>query len=94
MSTYRRNLNHLQALKKEVAKRLGKSWRTVRTRLLPSKSEHESLMGIGLTYVRLYNELNYENRQLFFKGELTKKKNYEINSKYYYKYNEVLGVYA
>jgi putative transposase len=33
-------------------------------------------------------------RAAFFKGELTKKKNYEINSKYYYKYNEVLGAYA
>jgi putative transposase len=51
-------------------------------------------MGIGLTCVRLYNELNYEKRQAFFKGELTRAKMYEIDRKYYYKYNEVLGVNA
>jgi len=51
-------------------------------------------MGIGLRCARLFNELNYEKRQAFFKGELTRKRNYEINSKDYYKYNEVLGVNA
>jgi putative transposase len=61
---------------------------------LPTGVEHGSLMGIGLTCVRLYNELNYEKRQAFFKGELTRAKMYEIDRKYYYKYNEVLGVNA
>jgi len=51
-------------------------------------------MGIGLTCARLFNELNYEKRQAFFKGELTKRKNREINRKYCYKYNEILGVNA
>jgi hypothetical protein len=46
-------------------------------------------MGIGLTCARLFNELNYEKRQAFFKGKPTRKKNYEINKKYYHKYNEV-----
>jgi putative transposase len=73
---------------------LKKNRRTVRLRLLPTESKHEDLMGIGLTCARLFNELNYEKRQAFFKGELTKKKYYEIDSKYYYKYNEVLGVNA
>jgi putative transposase len=68
--------------------------RDVRLRLLPTENEHESLMGIGLTCARLFNELNYEKRQAFFKGELTPEKCYEIDSKYYYKYNEVLGVNA
>jgi hypothetical protein len=40
-------------------------------------------MGIGLTCARLLNELNYERRQAFFKGELTKRRNREINRKYY-----------
>jgi len=40
-------------------------------------------MGIGLTCARLWNELNYEKRQAFFNRELTRKKNYEINRKYY-----------
>jgi putative transposase len=61
---------------------------------LPTEVEHGSLMGIGLTCVRLYNELNYEKRQAFFKGELTRAKMYEIDRKYYYKYNDVLGVNA
>jgi putative transposase len=84
----------LQALREEIKERLSESWRTVRLRLLPSESGHESLMDIGLTCARLFNEHNYEKRQAFFKGELKKRKNYEINSKYYYKYNEVLGVNA
>jgi len=63
----------LQALREEIEERLSDNWRDVRLRLLPTESEHESLMGIGLTCARLFNELNYEKRQAFFKGELTKK---------------------
>ena len=51
-------------------------------------------MSIGLICVRLYNELNYEKRQAFFKGELTRAKMYEIDRKYYYKYKDALGVNA
>jgi putative transposase len=87
-------LNPLQALRKEIEERLKKNLRTVRLRLLPSKGEHKDLMGIGLTCARLFNELNYEKRQTFFKGELSPEKYYEINRKYYYKYNETLGVNA
>jgi len=84
----------LQALREEIEERLKKNCRTVRLRLLPTENEHESLMGIGLTCAKLWNELNYEKRQAFFKGGLTKRKNREINRKYYYKYNETLGVNA
>jgi len=84
----------LQALREEIEERLSDNWRDVRLRLLPTENEHESLMGIGLTCARLFNELNYEKRQAFFKGELTRKKYYEINGKYYYRYNETLGVNA
>jgi hypothetical protein len=69
----------LQALREEIVERLSNNWRDVRLRLLPSEVEYESLMGIGLTCLRLYNELNYEKRQAFFKGELTKAKIYEID---------------
>ena len=86
--------NPLQALREEIAERLKKNRRTVRLRLLPSESEHKDLMGIGLTCVKLSNELNYEKRQAFFNRELTRKKYYEINGKYYYRYNETLGVNA
>jgi putative transposase len=84
----------LQALREEIEERLSDNWRDVRLRLLPSESEHRDLMGIGLTCARLWNELNYEKRQAFFNGELTPEKYYEINRKYYYKYNETLGVNA
>ena len=84
----------LQALREDIEERFKKNRRTVRLRLLPSESGHSDLMGIGLTCARLFNELNYEKRQAFFKGELTRKKYYEINRKYYYKYNETLGVNA
>jgi putative transposase len=86
--------NPLQALREEIKERFKKNRRTVRLRMLPSESEHEDLMGIGLTCARLWNELNYEKRQAFFDGELTPEKYYEISRKYYYRYNETLGVNA
>jgi putative transposase len=86
--------NPLQALREEIEERLKKNLRTVRLRLLLSESGHRDLMGIGLTCTRLFNKLNYEKRQTFFKRELTPEKYYEINKKYYYRYNEVLGVNA
>jgi hypothetical protein len=52
----------LRALREEIEERLNSNWRIVRLRLLPTGIEHESLMGIGLTCVRLYNEVNYEKR--------------------------------
>jgi hypothetical protein len=79
----------LQALREEIEERFKKNRRTVRLRLLPTENEHKNLMDIGLTCARLFNELNYEKRQALFKGKLTRKKNYEINKKYYHKYNEV-----
>jgi putative transposase len=84
----------LQALREEIEERLSESRRTVRLRLLPSESEHKDLMGIGSTCARLFNELNYEKRQAFFKGGLTKRRNSEINRKYYYKCSETLSVNA
>jgi putative transposase len=86
--------NPLQALREEIEERLKKNLRTVRLRLLLSESGHRDLMGIGLTCARLWNELNYEKRQAFFNRELTPEKYYEINKKYYYRYNETLGVNA
>jgi putative transposase len=86
--------NPLQALREEIVERLSENRRTARLRLLPSESGHRDLMGIGLTCARLFNELNYEKRHAFFKGGLTSEKYYEINKKYYYKYNETLGVNA
>ena len=43
---------------------------------------------------RLWNELSYEKRRVFFNRELTIMKRDEINKKYYHRYKEVLGVNA
>jgi len=84
----------LQSFRELVEKRKKSSKRTVRLRLLPEKHEEEMLFNIGLVSVRLWNELNYEKRQLFFKDYLTPEKRVEINRKYYHKYKKVLGVNA
>ena len=84
----------LQSFRGLVEKRKKSSKRTVRLRLLPEKHEEEMLFNIGLTSVRLWNELNYEKRQLFFKNDLTPEKREEINRRYYHKYKNFLGVNA
>jgi len=89
-----RDPDPLQSFRELVEKRKKSSKRTVRLRLLPEKHEEEMLFNIGLVSVRLWNELNYEKRQLFFKDYLTPEKRVEINRKYYHKYKKVLGVNA
>jgi hypothetical protein len=39
-----------------------------------------------LACARLWNELNYEKRRVFFNRELTIMKRDEINNKYYHRY--------
>jgi len=84
----------LQSFRGLVEKRKKSSKRTVRLRLFPEEHEEKILFDIGLTSVRLWNELNYEKRQLFFKNDLTPEKRIEINRKYYHKYKNFLGVNA
>jgi len=84
----------LQSFRGLVEKRKKSSKRTVRLRLLPEEHEEKMLLNIGLTCVRLWNVLNYEKRQLFFKNDLTLEKRVEINRKYYHKYKKILGVNA
>ena len=81
-----RDPDPLQSFRELVEKRKN-SKRAVRLRLLPEKHEEEILFNIGLTCVRLWNELNYEKRQLFFKDDLTPEKRIEINRRYYHKYS-------
>ncbi len=76
----------LEAFRGLIEEREKSSHRTVRLRLLPSKNECERLMDIGLTCARLWNEISYEKRHVFFSGELSPEKMDEINKKYYYKY--------
>jgi len=89
-----RDPDPLQSFRELIEKRKKNNKRTVRLRLLPEKHEEEMLFNIGLTSVRLWNELNYEKRKLFFRDYLTPEKRVEINRKYYHKYKKVLGVNA
>jgi len=84
----------LQFFRELVEKRKNSNKRTVRLRLLPEEHEEEILFDIGLASVRLWNELNYEKRQLFFRDSLTPEKREEINRRYYHKYKNFLGVNA
>jgi len=84
----------LQSFRGLVEKRKKSSKRAVRLRLFPEEHEEKILFDIGLTCVRLWNELNYEKRQLFFKDDLTPEKRIEINRRYYHKYKNFLGVNA
>ncbi len=52
------------------------------------------LYKLGNASAKLWNELNYEKRQLFFRGELTPEKMKEAGRKYYYKYRDLLKVNA
>ncbi|MFZ8823360.1 MAG: hypothetical protein ACO2O0_04310 [Desulfurococcales archaeon] len=90
-----RDSDPLQAFRKEIEKRRKRSnKRIVRLRLFPNRYRQETLFDIGLACARLWNELSYENRRVFFNRELTIMKRDEINKKYYHRYKEVLGVNA
>ncbi len=62
--------------------------------LFQNRCGEEVLFGIGLACASLWNEINYEKRHLFFKGELLPRKKDKISKKYYHKYEEVLGANA
>jgi len=89
-----RDPDPLQSFRELIEKRKKSNKRAVRLRLLPEEHEEEILFNIGLASVRLWNELNCEKRQLFFRDDLTPEKRVEINRKYYHKYKKILGVNA
>ncbi len=89
-----RDPDPLQSFREFIEKRKKSNKRAVRLRLLPEKHEEKLLLYIGLTCVRLWNELNYEKRKLFFRDDLTLEKRAEINRRYYHKYKKILGVNA
>ena len=89
-----RDSDPLEAFRELIERRKRSNKRTVRLRLFPNRYEQETLFDIGLACARLWNELNYEKSQAFFRYELTVKRRDEINKRYYHKYREVLGVNA
>jgi putative transposase len=61
-------------------------------RLLPSGSQGRKLRRLASTSAKLFNEVNYERRQQFFRGEGVDLE--DTYRKYYEKYRSVLGVNA
>jgi len=69
-----------------------KNRRTNVVRLLPNGFQERKLRRLANISARLFNEVNYERRQQFFRGE---KVDFERTwDKYYEKYREELGVNA
>jgi putative transposase len=66
--------------------------RTNVVRLLPNGHQERKLRKLADVCARLYNELNYERRQQFFRGEKVDFKG--TWDKYYEKYKGILGVNA
>ncbi|ALL00768.1 putative transposase [Pyrodictium delaneyi] len=65
--------------------------RTVVLRLEPGPEEEEKLRLVCELASKLWNELNYRRRRLFFEGKLTQQKLYETYKEFYYMYNRLLG---
>ncbi|MFP3138379.1 MAG: transposase, partial [Nitrososphaeria archaeon] len=68
------------------------SRRTNVVRLLPSGSQGRRLRRLASTSAKLFNEVNYERRQQFFRGERVDLEG--TYRKYYEKYRSALGVNA
>ncbi|MGC8948022.1 MAG: hypothetical protein ACP5OK_01635 [Thermoprotei archaeon] len=66
--------------------------RTNVLRLLPNGHQERKLRKLGNASAKLYNEINYERRQQFFKGGRVDLKG--TWNKYYQKYKNALGVNA
>jgi len=72
--------------------RRGKSnTRTIRVRLLLSKSQARLLERVADNCAKLWNEVNFERRKLFYEGRLTAKAMKETYEKYYERYKGSLG---
>jgi len=69
-----------------------KNKRTNVVRLLPNGFQERKLRKLADTSARLFNEVNYERRQQFFRGEEVDFKS--TWNKYYEKYKGILGVNA
>jgi len=90
----RQRLRPLEVFRELIERRKRSNKRIVRLRLFPNRYEQETLFDIGLVCARLWNELSYENRRVFFNRELSPEKRDEINKRYYHRYKGVLGVNA
>lgn len=68
--------------------------RTIVLALFPSSSQHKKLCKLADATVKLWNELNYEMRQLWFNGQFDWNKVKQIQKEYYHKYKAELKVNA
>jgi len=74
-----------------LGRRGNSNTRTIRVRLLLSKSQARILERVADLCAKLWNEVNYERRRLFYDGRLTAKAMKETYEKYYEKYRGLLG---
>ena len=61
----------LESFRELIERRKRSNKRIVRLRLFPNRYEQKTLFDIGLACARLWNELSYEKRRVFFNRELT-----------------------
>jgi len=74
-----------------LGRRGNSNTRTIRVRLLLSKSQARVLERVADNCAKLWNEVNYERRKLFYEGRLTAKAMKETYEKYYERYKGLLG---
>jgi hypothetical protein len=89
-----RDSDPLEAFRKEIEKRRKSRRRTNKVAYSLIDMNKKRYSTIGLTCARLWSELSYEKRRVFFNRELTIMKRDKINRRYYHKYKGVLGVNA
>jgi len=64
--------------------------RTIQVVLLSTPSQHRKLLHLADITAKLWNELNYELRQLFFSGNFSWSRAREIEREYYHRYKTEL----
>jgi len=82
---------YLPATASSLFRRRDGNTRTIRVRLLLSKSQARLLERVADNCAKLWNEVNFERRKLFYEGRLTARAMKETYEKYYEKYRGLLG---
>ena len=68
--------------------------RTIVLALFPSSSQHKKLLRLADITAKLWNELNYEMRQMYFNGQFDWNKIKQLQREYYHRYKDILKTNA
>jgi len=82
---------YLPAATPSLFRRRDSNTRTIRVRLLLPKSQVRVLERVADNCAKLWNEVNYERRKLFYEDRLTERAMKETYEKYYEMYRGLLG---